>query len=87
MALKAVARIYLNAGLHEAAQEACQLILKSDANDAEALQMSEEATIQEAKLANNLTEAINIARPSQESHGSELFQALAARLPTPFAYP
>jgi hypothetical protein len=86
VALKALARIYLNAGLHEPAQEACQLILKRDAKDAEALQMSEEATSQEEKLAKNLPAANHITRSPQESHGPEL-QTFAARLPTPFAYP
>jgi hypothetical protein len=43
VALKVLARIHLNAGLLEAAQEACQLILKDDATDAEALEMMEES--------------------------------------------
>ena len=42
-ALKVLARIHLNAGLHEAAEEVCQLILKHDPTDAEALQMIEES--------------------------------------------
>ena len=62
VALKALARIHLNAGLHEAAQEACQLILKRNPKDAEALQMIEEALVQEAKLAENLS---NNPRPFQ----------------------
>lgn len=52
--LKALARIHLSAGQHEAAQQACRLILRRDARDAEGLEMMEEALAQEAKLAENL---------------------------------
>ncbi len=87
VALKALARIHLNAGLHEAAQEACQLILKSDPQDAEALQMSKEAMIQEAKLGDNLLEAVSNPHSPQELNSPEAFQAFAARFTTPFACP
>jgi tetratricopeptide (TPR) repeat protein len=80
VALKALARIYLNAGLHEAAQEACQLILKRKPQDAEALQMSEEAAIQEAKLEENLPAA-------KQPHAPALLQTFAAGFTPPFAYP
>ena len=39
VALKVLARVHLKAGLHEAAHEACQLVLKQNAKDAEALQI------------------------------------------------
>ncbi|MGA3179226.1 MAG: tetratricopeptide repeat protein [Verrucomicrobiota bacterium] len=50
VALKVLARIHLNAGQHEAAQQACRLILEQDEQDSEARHMFEEAIIQEAKL-------------------------------------
>jgi hypothetical protein len=50
VALKVLARLHLNAGLTEAATEACQLALKSNPNDAEALQMIEEAKALGPKL-------------------------------------
>jgi hypothetical protein len=53
VALKVLARIHLRAGLREAAEEACQLILKQDADDAEALQMLEEARVEETTLTEN----------------------------------
>jgi len=53
-ALKVLARIHLDAGQHEAAQNACRLILRRDSHDAEARQMMGEALAQEAKLAENL---------------------------------
>jgi glycosyltransferase involved in cell wall biosynthesis len=86
VALKTLARIHLNAGLHEAAQEACQLILKRDAQDAEALQMIEEALIQEARLKENLLDASSVSSTPEESYDSELFQTFAAKSTTPFAH-
>jgi len=53
-ALKALARIHLDAGQHEAAAQTCGLILRKDTRDADARQMMEEALAQEAKLAENL---------------------------------
>ena len=53
VALKVLARIHLKAGLAEAAEEACQLVLKHRANDAEALQMIQEARLQEAEKMEN----------------------------------
>jgi glycosyltransferase involved in cell wall biosynthesis len=73
VALKVLARIHLKAGLHDAALEACQLILKRDANDLEALQMFEEARTQEAKIAENLPGtplAFHYPTPSQVAAGS-----------------
>ncbi len=87
VALKVLARIHLKAGLHEAAQEACQLILKHDANDAEALQMMEEARLQEAKLAENLPEANSIAPAPQAMRHPEPSQTFAASLTAQFACP
>ena len=54
LALKVLARIHLDAGQHEAAEQACRLVLQRDARDAEAAQMMGEALAQEAKLAENL---------------------------------
>ena len=52
--LKVLARIHLDAGQHEAAEQACRRVLRGDAQDAEAGQMMEEAMAQAAKLAENL---------------------------------
>jgi len=52
--LKVLARIHLDAGQHEAAQNACRLILRRDRHDAEARQMMGEAIAQEARLAENI---------------------------------
>jgi glycosyltransferase involved in cell wall biosynthesis len=87
VALKVLARIHLKAGLHEAAEEACQLILKHDANDAEALQMIEEARLQEAKLAENLPEANSIAPAPQGLHHPQPSQTFAPGLTAQFACP
>ncbi len=87
VALKVLARIHLNAGLHEAAQEACQLILKHDATDAEALQMIEEVMLQQAKLEENLTGADSIADAPQKSHRWMPSQTIAASVATQFARP
>jgi len=87
VALKVLARIHLNAGLFEAAQEACQLILKSDPQDTEALQMSKEAMILETKLGENLLDAVNNLRPSQDSQAPGPFQTFAANFTPPVAYP
>jgi glycosyltransferase involved in cell wall biosynthesis len=85
VALKVLARIHLKAGLREAAEEACQLILKHDADDAEALQMIEEARLQEANLAENLTEAGSIAPAPPALHHTEPSQIFAASLTAQFA--
>jgi cytochrome c-type biogenesis protein CcmH/NrfG len=87
VALKVLARIHLKAGLHEAAQEACHLILKHDANDTEALQMMEEARLQEAKLEENLTEANGIAPAPPTLHYPEPSQTFAASPTAQFACP
>lgn len=63
IALKTLARIHLNAGLHEAAQEACQVVLEHDATDAEALQLNEEAAILAAKLSENILDIKSIPHP------------------------
>jgi O-antigen biosynthesis protein len=84
IALKVLARIHLNAGLHEAAQEACHLILKGNAEDAEALQMIEEARIRETKLEES---AVASARSPQESRRRKALQAFAAGFAPPFACP
>jgi cytochrome c-type biogenesis protein CcmH/NrfG len=68
VALKVLARIHLKAGLHEAAEEACQWILKRDANDAEALEMIEEARLLEARVPGNLPEAGGFAPVPQALH-------------------
>ena len=64
-ARKALARIHLDAGQHEAAALVCGLILRSDPRDAEARRMMEEAMSQEAKLAENLYDRMGCpaARP------------------------
>jgi glycosyltransferase involved in cell wall biosynthesis len=85
VALKVLARIHLKAGLHEAAQEACHLILKHDANDAEALQMMEEARLQEAKLEENLPGANGIAHAPQKLHYPQPSQTFAASPTAQFA--
>jgi hypothetical protein len=87
VALKVLARLHLKAGLHEAAEEACQLILKHDANDAEALEMMEEARLQEAKLAENLPETNSIAPVPQALRHSEPSQTFAGNLTAQFACP
>jgi tetratricopeptide (TPR) repeat protein len=87
VALKVLARIHLKAGLHEAAEEACQLILKHDGNDVEALQMIEEARLQEAKLTENLPEANSIARAPQGLHHPQPSQTFAPNLTAQFACP
>jgi len=53
-ALKVLARIHLDAWQHEAAEETCHRVLQLNADDAEARQLLEEASVQEAKLAENL---------------------------------
>jgi hypothetical protein len=53
-ARKALARLHLDAGQHEAAAQVCGQILRGDPGDAEARRMMEEAMAQEAKLAENL---------------------------------
>ncbi|MGD0812468.1 MAG: glycosyltransferase [Verrucomicrobiota bacterium] len=65
VALKVLARIHLRAGLREAAEEACQLVLKQDADDAEALEMFEEARMQETHTAQDPPEA-NASVPALE---------------------
>jgi hypothetical protein len=82
IALKVLARIHLNAGLNEAAREACQLILKGNPKDAEALKMMEEA-----ELAENIIDSNNAARSQQEARCAETLQTFAAGLTAPFAYP
>lgn len=52
--LKVLARIHLDAGQHEAAEQACRRVLRGDPQDTEAGQMMEEAMAQAAKLAENL---------------------------------
>jgi tetratricopeptide (TPR) repeat protein len=52
--LKVLARIHLDAGQHEAAEQACRRVLRDDAHDPEAGRMMEEAMAQAAKLAENL---------------------------------
>ena len=54
--LKVLARIHLDAEQPEAARQACQLVLRKNAGDADAIQMIEEAMVLEAKLAENLLE-------------------------------
>jgi hypothetical protein len=81
IALKVLARIHLNAGSNESAREACQLILKGDQKDAEALQM-----IREAELAENSIDSDG-AFSCQEGRRPEPRQAFAAGLTAPFAYP
>jgi O-antigen biosynthesis protein len=87
VALKVLARIHLQAGLHEAAEEACQLILKHDVNDAEALQMIEEARLQETKVAENLPEANSIAPVPLALHCPDAPETFAASLTAQFACP
>lgn len=53
-ALKVLARIHLDAGQHEAAEQACGQVLRRDAQDEEAAEMMREAQAQAAKLAENL---------------------------------
>jgi tetratricopeptide (TPR) repeat protein len=54
--LKVLARIHLKAGQHEAALQACKLVLEQDDLDGEARRMLEQATIHEAMLGENLAE-------------------------------
>lgn len=65
VALKTLARLHLTAGLWEAAEEACRIILKRQPDDAEALQLLEEAKVQEARLMENLIDdtTLRYARP------------------------
>jgi len=55
-ALKVLARIHLDAGQPEAAQNACRRILKANLADADALNLLREAITQEAKLAENIVD-------------------------------
>jgi len=89
IALKVLARIHLNTGLHEAAQESCQLILKDHAEDAEALQMIEEARNEAAKLQENIIDSKTATRSPQETGRLETLQtfAVGAGLTAPFACP
>jgi hypothetical protein len=57
IALKTLARVHLNAGLWEAAEEVCRIILKRRPKDTEALQMMDEARVQEAKLMENIIDS------------------------------
>lgn len=52
--LKVLARIHLDAEQPDAARQACQVVLRKDAGDPDAIQMMEEAMVLEAKLAENL---------------------------------
>jgi len=80
VALKVLARIHLNAGLNEAAQEACQLILKGHAEDAEALQM-----LEEAKRGEKIIDSNGSVRPREEAGCQEALRAIAAGFTAPFA--
>jgi len=53
-ALKVLARIHLDAGQHEAAEQACERVLRRDAQDEEAVEMMREVKAQAAMLAENL---------------------------------
>ena len=75
VALKALARIYLNARLPETAQEACQLILKRDADDAEALQMIDEAIGLEKGLSEKIFAPPQDDPAAREFPGMALFQS------------
>jgi O-antigen biosynthesis protein len=81
VALKVLARIHLNAGLFEAAQEACQLILKRNAKDAEALQMMEEATAR----AGRPSEPKNLAKGSPALPNPLAAETFAVNLSAQFA--
>jgi hypothetical protein len=83
VALKVLARIHLNAGLHEAAEEACQLILKRNAKDEEALQMFEEARVRGTKLAENFPETGGIAPAHPALHHPEPSKTFAAQFSRP----
>jgi tetratricopeptide (TPR) repeat protein len=87
VALKALARIYLNAGLREAAQEACELILKRNRKDTEALQMLEESRTQQSKAAEDSPDSNSIVCFPKEEGRREPLPAFAAGLAAPFAYP
>lgn len=63
MALKTLARLHLNAGLFEAADECCRVILKRRPDDTEAQQMMEEAMVQEARLMENLLDTFRDTDP------------------------
>jgi tetratricopeptide (TPR) repeat protein len=54
--LKVLARLHLKAGQHEAALQACKLVLEQDELDGEARRIFEQATILEAKLGEILPE-------------------------------
>jgi hypothetical protein len=79
VALKALARLHLNAGLPDAAEEACQWILTLDAADAEALEM-----IAEAHAINAKVEGAKQSGPAQQARRQSI-QGFAAGLDAAFA--
>ena len=81
IALKLLARLQLNAGWNEAAVEACQLILKNSGEDAEALQMMEEAK----KAENIIDSRANCS--SLEPRRTEPPPTFAAGFASPFVFP
>ena len=90
VALKVLARMHLNAGLPEAAEEACHLILKNDATDAEALEMLQETRAWEMKLAANSYDKAVSSHTPKETAQREInipAQLLEPGLSAPYAYP
>lgn len=57
-ALKVLARIHLDAGQHEAAEQACGRVLRRDAQDGDAVEMMREVKAQAAKMAENLYDSL-----------------------------
>lgn len=72
VALKVLARMHLNAGLAEAAEEVCQLILKSNPQDAEALEMLQEASAWENQLGGQAATKETSTLPAKEKAGRNL---------------
>jgi ubiquinone/menaquinone biosynthesis C-methylase UbiE/tetratricopeptide (TPR) repeat protein len=76
IALKVVARIHLNAGQSELAQQCCQRILKRHAKDTDARQMLEEALVQQINLPESGLKTTPAAPASGVSEGLKKLEPL-----------
>ena len=85
VALKTLARVQLNAGLPEAAEEACQFILKRHPGDTEALQMIEEAKALKSRMLGGPADNQIAAQPPQEPRGPESGKTCGPGLGSAFA--
>lgn len=72
VALKVLARIHLKAGLAEAAEEACHLVLKADADDAEALAIIGEARNQKEPAPENILDSSRLQKELRQTGAVDL---------------